>query len=348
MSEVTITDVARHAGVAPSTVSYVLSGKRSISQTTRQRVLASIRTLGYHPHAGARALASNRANVIALVLPFRVGMHVPVLMQFAVSVVTTARRYDHDVLLVTADEGPDGLRRVAASAMVDGLVLMDVELRDARVPLLRELDRPSVLIGFPAEAAGLTCVDLDFHRAGGTCVQHLAALGHTEVALLGAPRAVYERGTGFARRTMTGFLAAATRLGVVATASPCEESLPAVSHAVAELLTARPELTGLVVHNEAAVGHLLVALRALGRRVPQDVSVVAICPDEVAERAGPALSSVLVPAEEVGAQAVDLLMRKLEGETVPEATLLTPRLTVRDSSARARLPAGSAAGRALR
>ena len=73
---VTIIDVARHAGVAPSTVSYVLSGKRAISATTRQRVLASIRTLGYHPHAGARSLASNRANVIALVLPLRVG-HAP-------------------------------------------------------------------------------------------------------------------------------------------------------------------------------------------------------------------------------------------------------------------------------
>ncbi len=69
----TVTDVARHAGVAPSTVSYVLSGKRSISAETRQRVLASIRALGYHPHAGARALASNRANVIALVLPLRAG-----------------------------------------------------------------------------------------------------------------------------------------------------------------------------------------------------------------------------------------------------------------------------------
>src|SRR5262245_11609327 len=139
---VTIADVAKHAGVALSTVSYVLSGKRAISATTRQRVLASIRVLGYHPNAGARALASKRSNVIALVLPLRSGMHLPVVMQFATAVVTTARQYDHDVLLVTADEGPSGLRRLAASAMVDGLVLMDVEMHDSRVPLLRELDRP--------------------------------------------------------------------------------------------------------------------------------------------------------------------------------------------------------------
>lgn len=100
---VKISDVARHADVSPSTVSYVLSGKRSISDPTRRRVLRSIRTLGYHPHAGARALASHHSNVIALVVPLRSGIYVPVLMQFAISVVTTARGYDHDVLLLTQD-----------------------------------------------------------------------------------------------------------------------------------------------------------------------------------------------------------------------------------------------------
>jgi LacI family transcriptional regulator len=330
---VTISDVARHAGVAVSTVSYVLSGKRTISASTRQRVLASVRTLGYHPHAGARALASNRSNVIALVLPLRSGMHLPVLMQFATSVVTTARQYDHDVLLVTADEGPAGLRRIAASAMVDGLVLMDVEMHDPRVPLLRELDRPSVLIGFPAEASGLTCVDLDFYRAGAVCVEHLAGLGHREVALLGAPGVVYERNTGFARRTMSGFVDAAARLGLRATAEPCGESFEAVRELTEALLRRRPGLTGLVVHNEAAVSHVLASLRALGRRVPEEISVLAICPDEVAERGTPPLSSVLIPAEAVGHEAVSLLMRKLAGEQVPDGTLLDPRLAARASTA---------------
>ncbi|MEV4755599.1 LacI family DNA-binding transcriptional regulator [Micromonospora sp. NPDC049559] len=330
---VTIADVARHAGVAVSTVSYVLSGKRVISAATRERVLASVRKLGYHPNAGARALASKRANVIALVLPLRSGMHLPVLMQFATAVVTTARQFDHDVLLVTADEGAAGLRRIAASAMVDGIVLMDVEMRDARVPLLRRLGRPSVLIGFPADAAGLTCVDLDFYRAGQACVDHLAALGHRRIALLGAPAVVYDRDTGFAHRTRAGFTETARRHGINAHAQPCEESYEAIRRELAGLLERDPDLTGLVVHNEAAVGQVLTALRSLGRAVPDDVSVVAICPDEVAERADPTLTSVLIPAEEVGRQAVSLLMRKLEGDPVPEATLLDPRLTVRASTA---------------
>ncbi|MEO3746615.1 LacI family DNA-binding transcriptional regulator [Plantactinospora sp. B5E13] len=333
---VTIADVARHAGVAVSTVSYVLSGKRAISASTRERVLSSVRVLGYHPNAGARALASRRANVIALVLPLRSGMHLPVLMQFATAVVTTARRFDHDVLLMTADEGPTGLRRIAASAMVDGIVLMDVEMHDVRVPLLRDLERPSVLIGFPAESAGLTCVDLDFYRAGQVCVEHLAGLGHRRIALLGAPAVVYDRDTGFAHRTRAGFTDAAARHGVEAVAQPCEEHFEAVHRELAGLLERHPDLSGLVVHNEAAVGQVLAALPLLGRRVPDDVSVVAICPDEVADRANPALTSVLIPAEEVGRQAVTLLMRKLADEPVPDATLLGPRLTLRASTARAR------------
>jgi len=329
---VTIAEVARHAGVAVSTVSYVLSGKRTISADTRRRVLASVSTLGYHPHAGARALASKRSNVIALVLPLRAGMHVPVLMRFASAVVTAARTFDHDVLLLTADEGPDGIRRVAASALVDAFVLMDVELDDRRAPLLRALAEPSVLIGFPAEPAGLTCVDLDFAAAGARCVAHLAGRGHTEIALLGAPAVVHERGTGFARRTKEGFVAALAEHGVGGVALPCEETFDEVHDTVHALLRDHPRLSGLVVHNEAAVSHVLSALRQLGRRVPGDVAVVAICPDDVAERASPPLTSVLIPAEEVGREAVRLVMDKLAGRPAPEATLLAPHLTRRAST----------------
>ena len=329
----TIADVASHAGVSMSTVSYVLSGKRPISEETRRRVQASIRALGYHPHAGARALASSRANVIALVIPLRTGVHVPVVMQFVVSVVTSARGYDHDVLLLTQDEGLKGLRRVTASAIADGLVVMDVELHDVRIPVLRSLGRPTVLIGFPADAGGLTCIDLDFAAAGALCVDHLADRGHTCIGVLGSPRAVYQRETGFAQRLREGVREAAQRRGATVRMRPCETSREAVRATVADLLGEQPGLTGIVVHNEPVVQPLLDALAALGRRVPEDVSVVAICPDELAEHAAPRVTAVAIPAEELGRRAVDLLMAKLANDDVPDATLLAPRLTERASTA---------------
>ncbi|WP_327315429.1 LacI family DNA-binding transcriptional regulator [Streptomyces sp. NBC_01235] len=330
---VKITDVARHAGVSPSTVSYALSGKRPISAETRQRVEEAARTLGYRPHAGARALASSRSNVLALVVPLRTGIHVPVVMQFAVSVVTAARRHDHDVLLLTQEEGEEGLRRVADTALVDALILMDVQLHDPRLPLLRSLDRPSVMIGFPLEADGLTCIDLDFRAAGERCVEHLAQLGHRVVGLVGSPPEVYVRGTAFAQRVVEGFTAAADRAGLASAVHPCEAT-PAAARRVAEqLLREQPALTGVVVHNEAILEPLIDAFEQLGLRVPGDLSVTAICPDELASTLRVPVTSIALPSTEVGERAVDLLMRKLDNEPVPQATLLPPHLTPRASTA---------------
>ncbi|MET7985347.1 MULTISPECIES: LacI family DNA-binding transcriptional regulator [unclassified Streptomyces] len=330
---VKITDVARHAGVSPSTVSYALSGKRPISEATRQRVEDSIRRLGYRPHAGARALASSRSNVLALVVPLRAGIHVPVVMQFVVSVVTAARLHDHDVLLLTQEEGEEGLRRVADTALVDALIVMDVQLHDPRLPLLRALDRPSVLIGLPAAADGLTCIDLDFKAAGELCVERLAGLGHRVVALVGSPPEVYVRGTAFAQRVVQGFTAAADRSGLASSVHPCEAS-PAAARRIAEqLLREQPALTGVVVHNEPLLEPLVDAFEQLGLRVPDDLSVTAICPDELAGSLRVPVTSIAIPAAEVGARAVDLLMRKMDGTPCPEATLLAPRMTDRASTA---------------
>jgi DNA-binding LacI/PurR family transcriptional regulator len=332
-----IDDVAKHAGVAPSTVSYVLSGKRAISEETRQRVLKSIRVLGYQPHAGARALASNRSNVLALFIPLHVGIHVPVIMQFVVSVVTTARQFDHDVLLLTQDEGVKGLERVANTSLVDGLIVMDIELQDPRLPVLRSLRRPSVLIGLPDDTDGFHCIDLDFAEAGATCLEHLADLGHRRVALIGSPPEVYKRETGYATRLSAGFTLAAARRTVSATVHPCGGSADDATSVARAVFDQHPDTTALVVHNEAAVDGLLRCLADDGRRVPEDLSIVAICPEEIALRVSPQLTSVAIPAEEIGALAVRRVMGMIDDAGVTtergSTSLLRPHLTVRQSTA---------------
>ena len=104
---------------------------------------------------------------------------------------------------------------------------------------------------------------------------------------------------------------------------------------VRQLLDEHPDITGLVVQNEPIIGPLLDVLRRLGRRVPDDMSLVAICADDVAERQVPQLSSVSIPAERIGDQAVESLITKLEGGDVPALTLLPPALTARESSCQA-------------
>ena len=172
----TIDDVARAAGVSVSTVSYTFSGKRPISAETRARVERAVRELDYRPHAGARALASQRTQVLALMAPLRVDVNVGVIMQFVTVVVTRAGSYKHDVLLLTQDDH-DGIERVAAGSMVDAVIMMDVEAEDPRLPILRRQRQPAVLIGLPRDATGFSCVDLDFEAVGRTAVDHLACSG---------------------------------------------------------------------------------------------------------------------------------------------------------------------------
>ncbi|WP_330337509.1 LacI family DNA-binding transcriptional regulator [Streptomyces sp. NBC_00557] len=341
---VTLAEVAQHAGVSASTVSYVLSGKRSISAATRQRVEQSIRELGYHPNAGARALAGKRSDIIALMIPPRTDMHVPVMMEIAIAVAATARTHGYDVLLLTGEEGPDAVRRVTGSGLADAMILMDVELEDERLPLLRRGaaaargkpgaggDQPSVLIGLPADTTGLTCVDLDWRATGALCVEHLAGLGHRDIAVIGEAPAVYERHTGFAERTQDGLRSAARRTGVRLLHRPCEGGYDATALTLARILDERPGTTGFVVQNESAVEPLLALLRQQGRAVPEDVSVVAICPDQVAVHASVRLTSVGIPAQEMGRYAVEHLVAKLDGRGSDEVVLIAPELTLRASS----------------
>jgi DNA-binding LacI/PurR family transcriptional regulator len=149
---------------------------------------------------------------------------------------------------------------------------------------------------------------------------------------------VYVRETAFAQQVVQGFTAAADRNGLTSSIHPCEAS-PAAARRVAEqLLFRQPELTGVVVHNEAVLEPLIDAFEQLGLRVPGDLSITAICPDELAESLRVPVTSVALPSAELGARAVELLMKKLDGTAVPEATLLPPRLTERASTAPRKAP----------
>ena len=75
-------------------------------------------------------------------VPLRTDMYVPVMMEIAIAVATTARTHGYDVLLLTGEEGPDAVRRIAGSALADAMILMDVELDDERLPLLRDTGQP--------------------------------------------------------------------------------------------------------------------------------------------------------------------------------------------------------------
>jgi len=109
-----------------------------------------------------------------------------------------------------------------------------------------------------------------------------------------------------------------------------------VAGVLARVLEERPGTTGLIVQNEAVIPPLLSLLRTAGRTVPEDVSIVAVCPDQIAVQTSPQLCSVNMPAAELGSRAVRMLMGRMNDGLAPDVTLLRPVLTVRGSTANAK------------
>lgn len=322
---VTIADVAQAAGVSISTVSYVMSGKRSISQETRDRVELAITSLGFSPHAGARSLASRSTNVIGLQAPLRSGVDVHVIMQIVTGIVTQARKRGYDILLLTSDDSK-ALERAARGSMVDALVVMDVESDDPRIETLVKLKHPSVLIGLPAGRQTIPCVDFDFEAAGWLAVDRLKALGHTRLALIGSPPEVMKRHTSYAERLARGFLAACEAAGITGTVHPCPSSTKSVA-LVDRVVADDPSITGFFVHNEGALPHVAARLAEIDSRRDDDLSILALCPEDVARLVPELVDSIAVPAEAIGAAATDMIWEILTTDARPGVRLLPPVLS---------------------
>ena len=318
----TIHDVARAAGVAPSTVSYVISGKRAVSPATRRRVQQQIRLLGYRPRASG---LTARSNLLALLAPQRPGVDTPTLMRFTAAATAAAGSFGLDLLLLTKDTDPGELREAVVGSLADGLIALDVTADDGRVPMLTALDRPTVLIGVPDHPNAITCLDLDFAAAAALCVRHLAELGHRSIGLVGPAQAVHDRGVSHAMLFRQGLHDSAAASGIRVTTRSCD--LSTIRSCLDGLLAAG--VTALVVHNEIVLTSLVTALSTRGLLVPQDISVIAVGP----HGGDPCtLTTVEVPAARLGQLAVEMVVDQLDGPTAPAVRLLTPRLAVRAST----------------
>ncbi|MEZ0069491.1 DNA-binding LacI/PurR family transcriptional regulator [Streptacidiphilus sp. MAP12-20] len=330
---VTIADVAKRACVSRSTVSYVLSGARSISPETRDRVEQAIAELGFRPHAGARSIRSRRNGVIAMALPMVYGPHNQVQMPYVWASLTAAQDLGLKLLVLTDDDGAAAIRDTVVGSQVDGVMLMEVQRDDPRVALLSSLKCPAVLVGTPDDSAQLPYIDFDAAMAGRLCAEHLLELGHRAVGYIGQPPSTFRQDLAYAIHARDGALAA-LRTGRARTAwTACDGQAADVARAVDDLLDEVPGLSALIVYNERALPLVLDRLRALRLRVPQDISVVAVCPDDEAEQLPVPVSAVSLPVEELARTAVRLLAGQLYGESVPSATILAPTLKVRESSA---------------
>lgn len=322
----TIHEVAQAAGVSISTVSYALSGKRPVSEKTRVRIEDAARSLGYEPDAGARMLAGRRTHIFALTEPLRADTHAPTHMAFVLATAVAARRRGYDILLLTDEQASEGMNRVAASNLVDAILVLDVAPDDERVAIARAVRTPTIFIGVPDDRTDLTCVDLDFVAAGRLAVDALADAGHTGVTLLGQTDVSYRK-SNFPRRLLHGAQKRSVERGVAlewATTGTSTTDVAAV-RAATETALARGN-RAFIVHAANDVHEtLLTILGEHDLRVGEDVSVVSAAASfDTASLPVPVDTIPLIPQQSCEL-AVDLAVRHLEESHVsPQIHLIPP------------------------
>jgi DNA-binding LacI/PurR family transcriptional regulator len=346
----TMAEIAERAGVALSTVSYVLSGKRSVSKPMRERVLAAVEELDYRPHGPARALASGASHTIALFLPSPQWQLVPVQQTFVAGATQATSASDYALLLSTTTTDPETIAQLVARGRADGVILMETLHDDARIERLRSAGYPFSLIGRTEDLSGISYVDMDFGGAVETSLDHLARLGHTCVALFNFPPELLEAGYTAALIARDVFVSRAPDFGIRGIHVPCSHTPRDAFAVAAKLLRSEPECTAAITTGWQFTG-LLSALRAADLHVPEEFSVVSVIAAPFAEMLTPALTGVDWPAFEAGRMAAEMLIDQLTGkETDPRQDLITAEIVVRESTGpapRARRPTGSIRSRRL-
>lgn len=336
--------IAERAGVAVSTVSYVLSGKRVVSPQMRERVLAAIEEVDYRPHGPARALASGASHTIALFLPSPQWQHLPVQQTFVAGATTATSASDYSLLLSTAATDPEAVARVVGTGRADGVILMETLLHDARVERLQTDRHPFVLIGRTHDMTGISYVDMDFGDAVEASLAHLARLGHTRVALFNFPPDLLEAGYTSSLIARDVFERRAPDFGIEGIHIACSHEPREAFAVAARLLRSEPECTAAITTGWQFTG-LLTALRAANLHVPDDFSVVSVIAAQFAEMLTPALTGVEWPAFEAGRLAAEMLIERLTVQNAPPRQQLFPgKLVMRDSTGPARQRRGRAAG----
>lgn len=313
-------DVARLAGVSQSTVSYVLTGSRPISESTRERVEEAIAKLGYHPNSGARTLRSRRSGVIGLMVP-EAESDDGVLMVFIGAIAREARRHGYDILLVTAQEGAAGIRRVVRTGVCEALILMELDRFDERVAPVLESGLPFVTLGKPEEFPQGSVVDLDFEMLGRMVVERAVEEGCDRLLLFGGP------GRKRTRNDVSRFLS-----GIEDAAEEAELEVVLDGGALAEVperalrVTLPNQRTALFGLN--GVRQVLFAMAATGALVDETRLLIALSGEDLAD-ISPLLAAVpqLDPRRiEISELAVREMVRLLRTDgATPRITLVEPR-----------------------
>jgi LacI family transcriptional regulator len=338
---VTIGDVARASNTSVSTVSLVLRNKPGIGLDTRRRVLEAARALGYRRQAPAPANGTQATLNIGLILRARArspDVALPIVNPFyswVVAGIDAAAREERLNLLyaslpVDRDNRPLDLPRHLLDQTLDGVLLVGAFGDDTVDEIVAGRAAPVVLIDAPTSTHRYDAVVSDNEGGSYDAMIHLIGRGHRQIALI----APHPGADPIFNQRRDGYLRALREHGLQPYTIDDVQAPDDVGPALARLLQRQPAITAAFGSNDSFAIAALRAAQALGRSVPDDLSVIGFDDIEISGQTTPPLTTMAVDKLSMGILGVQLLSHRLAWPDAATAlTVLRPRLIERRSTA---------------
>ncbi len=329
----TLEEIAKLSATSRSTVSRVINDDPHVSLATRDKVMAVVRQLNYHPNLAARSLVAGRTHVLGLVIPMGVSRlftdpYFPILIQGAASACNANK---HTVMLWLAEPEYERqmINQILYNGLIDGVIVASSLIDDSLIESLLKSSLCFIMIGRNLPNPELSYVDVDNQESARQAVHYLLRTGRRQIATITGPQnmiAGLDRLEGYRAALREWGLAADP--GLIADGSFSEAG---GYEAMRQLLPRSPDAV-FAASDAMAIGAMR-ALHDAGRRIPEDVAVVGFDNMPFAERAEPPLTTVRQPIQRAGALAVETLIDMIENpDSRPRRIILPTELVIRQSS----------------
>jgi len=338
MDNLTLEDIAREAGVSRSTVSRVVNDQPNVRDDVRERVWGVIQRTGYHPNVAARALASQRSQMLGLVLPRSVSSFFtdPYFPHLTQGIAQACNQYDYTLslfLVSTTEDEEKIFPRLSRQGLMDGILVQSGQIGEQLIERLVHSNVPLVIAGRPFETEGISYIDVDNVAAAAGAVEHLVRLGRQRIATIAG-----QPGSTVSIDRLEGYRQAIRAAGwEIDDALIVEGDFTETSGyaAMEQLLPARPDAV-FAASDLMAIGAMRAA-RDAGLRVPDDVAFIGFDDLPIATLVDIPLTTVRQPVVDFGFRAVEILIDLIENGIQPaRQIMMETTLIVRDSCGSAR------------
>jgi len=334
---VTRAEVAKKAGVSASTVTYALTGKRSIKPETREKILRVVAELNYVPHFAAGALAGGKSKTLAMLFPGSAAGISPVALQYITGAVNAASARGYALILWPADNADmQQIATLAKSGLLGAVLLMEIQLADARVAYLLEQEVPLTMIGRTQDPSELNYVDRDFEEVARRAITYFNELGYKKIAFLTqASEKKTSNPRGVDKRFQSAILSNAKSHGIKAFEIPSLNDPNSGRLAYQVMRKKHKEIKAVLALPDLATIGFINGAHEEGLRIPEDLSIISVnTPKAQINMSWPKLTTVDLPAYEMAASAINITIDELEGIPNPEKQQLwAGDLIVGDSTA---------------